>query len=283
MGMSAAQQAVYRERAVAQFERTTSVLRPTVTSDTISRGGTIYFLVAGSGGATAVTRGADGLIPPGDDSQVQVPVIFREDHYLIYRNGFNIFTAQGNQLDIMSAAGNAVVNRKMDQIIIQAIETGTVTLGTVTVMDKTTANKIAVKLRNAFVGETDDGNNIYALLSPAAFAELEDVTSFGNVNYSETGGMMQEGIPQLGRWKYWMGMNWGEHTGLTGVGTAACTCLAWHKNAIGHTISPTGLDAYIGREEAQDRSVVRHTVYHGAARLQNSGIVKFVHDDSALS
>src|SRR6266550_1572670 len=259
--MSAAQQAVYRERAVAQFERSTSVLRPCVTSDTINRGGTIYFLVAGSGQATAVTRGADGLIPAGDDSQTQVPVVFREDHYLLYRNGFNIFTAQGAQLDIMSAAGNAVVNRKMDAIIIAAIEGGTVTLGAISSMTKDVANKIVVKLRNAFVGENDNGMDTYILLSPAAFAYLSDVTSFANVNYSDTGGQVDEGIPQIGRWKFWMGANWGEHSGLTGVGTSACTCLAWHKNAIGHCISPAGLDAYIGREEGQDRSVVRHTVY----------------------
>jgi hypothetical protein len=281
--MSAAIQAVYRERAVAQFERSTSVLRPTVTSDTVNQGGTLYFLVAGSGGVEAVTRGADGLIPASDDSQTQVPVIFREDHDLKYRNAFNIFIAQGNQLDIMSMAGNAVLNRKMDKIIIQAIETGTVTLGAVGTMNKTIANQIVVKLRNAFVGEDDAGRNIYILLSPAAFAYLEDITSFGNTDYSSTGGQMQDGIPQIGRWKYWMGANWGEHTGLTGVGTAACTCLAWHKNAVGHVISPQGLDAYIGREEAQNRSVVRHTVFHGAAKLQNSGIVKFVHDDSSLS
>jgi hypothetical protein len=281
--MSAAQQSVYRERAVQAFERTTSVLRPCVTSDTINRGGTVYFLVTGSGNAIAVTRGADGLIPPGDDSQVQVPVVFREDHYLIYRNGFNIFTAQGAQLDIMRDAGNAVVNRKMDQIIIQKIELATVTLGAVTAMTKDVANRVIVKLRNAFVGEQDSDGNIYVLLSPAAFAYLNDITSFANADYSTTGGMMQEGIPQIGRWKYWMGANWGEHTGLTGVGTSACTCLAWHKAAVGHCISPAGLDAYIGREEAQDRSVVRHTVYHGAAVLQNSGIVKFVHDDTALS
>jgi hypothetical protein len=280
--MSAAQQSVYRERAVQAFERTTSVLRPCVTSDTITRGGTVYFLVTGSGGATAVTRGADGLIPPGDDSQLQVQVIFREDHYLIYRNGFNIFTAQGAQLDIMRDAGNAVVNRKMDQIIIQAIEAGTVTLGAHR-DDQDVANKVIVKLRNAFVGEQEQDGEIYVLLSPAAFAYLNDITSFANVDYSTTGGQMQDGIPQIGRWKFWMGANWGEHTGLTGVGTSACTCLAWHKNAVGHCISPAGLDAYIGREEAQDRSVVRHTVYHGAKLLQNSGIVKFTHDDSALS
>jgi hypothetical protein len=281
--MTAIQQQVYRERAVAQFERSKSVLSPCVTTDTVDRGGSLFFLVAGSGQATAVTRGADGLIPPGDDSQTQIQVSFREDHYLIYRNGFNIFTAQGNQLDIMSAAANAVVNRKMDAIIINAIMGGTVTLGSVVSMTKDIANKVVVKLRNAFVGEDDNGMDTYCLLSPAAFAYLNDITSFANIDYSDTGGSMDEGIPQIGRWKYWMGMNWGEHSGLTGVGTTACTCIAWHKNAIGHCISPKGLDAYIGREEAQDRSVVRHSVYHGAAMLQNSGIVKFVHDDSALS
>jgi hypothetical protein len=281
--MSAVIQEVYRERAVAQFERSTSVLRPTVTSDTVDQGGVLYFLVAGSGGVEAVTRGADGLIPASDDSQTKVPVIFREDHDLKYRNGFNIFTAQGNQLDIMSAAGNAVINRKMDKVIIQAIETGTVTLGAVGTMNKTIANQIVVKLRNAFVGEDDAGHDIYILLSPAAFAYLEDITSFGNTDYSSTGGQMQDGIPQIGRWKYWMGANWGEHTWLA-------VWAHWrlhvpgllHKNAVGHVISPKGLTP-ISDARKQDRSVVRHTVYHGAAKLQNSGIVRFVHDDSLLS
>ena len=47
--MSAAMQAVYRERTVAQFERSTSVLRPTVSSDTITR-------LIGAGLATPVTE-----------------------------------------------------------------------------------------------------------------------------------------------------------------------------------------------------------------------------------
>jgi hypothetical protein len=280
--MSVAAQVLYRDQYIAAFERRESVLRPAVTTDTESRGSAVYFLVAGSGGRQAVTRGSNGLIPPSDDSQAQVPITFAEAHDLNEKTNFDIFKAQGNQLQLMRENGIAVINRKIDATIIAALESGTVTLGATGAMSKTVANRIATILRNAFAGESDSGM-LYTLVSPACFAYLTDITSFANSMYSATGGKTETGIPILGRWVYWMGMNWGEHTGLTGVGTSACTCLAWHKAAVGHAIASGTIDAAIGRDEKQDTSWARHSVYQGAAKLQNSGIVKFTHDDSGLS
>jgi Phage capsid protein len=281
--MSAAIQAVYRDRAVAAFERRTSFLEQAVSHETITQGGTVYFLVHGSGGRSAVTRGADGLIPAADDLQIQVPVIFREDHDLIRRNNFNIFTAQSNQRDIMAQDSNGVVRRKMDDIIIAAIATGTVTLGAVGTMTKDVANKILARFGNADVMDADGNSMLYSLLSPSAWALMTDITSFGNANYSMTGGHMERGMGGPNRWTTWVGINWAMHTGLSGKGTAACTCLAWHKNAVAHATSPAGLQAMIDRNDEQDYSYVRHSIYHAAALLQNSGVVKFVHDDSTLS
>jgi hypothetical protein len=281
--MSAVAQAVYRDRAVAAYERRTSFLEPTVTHETITQGGTVYFLVHGSGGRTAVTRGADGLIPRSDDVQTQVPVIFREDHDYVVRNKFNIFTAQGNQLDIMTQDSNGVIQRKKDDLIIAAIASTTINLGAVGTMSKDLANKIVTRFGNADVMDENGSSLIYVLLSPAAYSYLTDVTSFANSDYSTTGGHTEQGIPGPSRWKEWMGMNWAMHTGLAGKGTANATCLAWHKYAVGHATSPDGLMAFIDYNPEHDYSWVRHAIYHAAALLQNSGALKFTHDDSALS
>jgi hypothetical protein len=270
----------YRDQYIATFERRQSVLREAVTTDTESNAAGVYFLIAGSGGRSAVTRGSNGLIPPSDDSQTQVPITFVEAQDLNEKTNFNIFQAQGNQLELMRMNGVGVINRAIDAAIITAIASGTVTLGAVGTMNIMVAQRVATILRNAFVGESDRGN-IYALLSPAAFAYMELITQFSNVDYTATK-KIDDGIPQLGMWKYWFGINWGEHSGLTGVGTTS-TCLAWHKAAVGHAIASGGIDAEIGRDGKQDTSWARHTVYHGAAKLQNSGIVKWTHDDTGLS
>lgn len=280
--MSAQLQAIYKDQYVEGFEQRQSILRQAVTTDTESRGGSVYFLVADSGGSVAVTRGSNGLIPVQDDNQVQTPITFAEAHHLIRRTGFDIFKAQSNQLQIMRNAGMATINRKIDRVILDAAETGSVTLGAVGAFSKQVANQIVTKLANAHAGEDVEGN-LYGLLSPAAWAEASDITSFANSLYSKTGGNTQDGIPVVGKWVYWEGVYWSRHTGLTGIATSACTCMAWHKAAIGHAIASGTIDAEIDRNKEQDYSWARHTVYQGASKLQNAGIVKFVHDDSLLS
>jgi capsid protein len=280
--MSVAQQVIYKDTFIQQFETRESVLRQAVTTDVEVRGGQVYFLVAGSGGASAVSRGSNGLIPSGDDSQTQVPITFAEAHRKIVRNGFDIFRAQGPQLEIMRADGMAVINRKIDRTILDAAETGTVTITGATAFTKQVANILVTKLRNAHAGEDTPGN-VFGLLSPAAFSDATDITSFANSLYSKTGGKVDEGIPVMGRWVFWEGAYWGVHTGLTGVGTASCTCLIWHKQALGHAISSGSINAEIGRIPWEDQSYALHSIYQGAAKLQNAGIVKWTHDDSVLS
>ena len=47
----------YRQEFIATFEQKQSLLRDTVTTEAVIKGNTATFLVAGSGGATATSRG----------------------------------------------------------------------------------------------------------------------------------------------------------------------------------------------------------------------------------
>src|SRR5258708_26698780 len=71
-------------------------------------------LGAGSGGATAVTRGLNGNIPPRVDSLTQVPATLVEWHDKPQRTEFNIFASQGDGRRIMQMSTVKVMNRKIE-------------------------------------------------------------------------------------------------------------------------------------------------------------------------
>src|SRR5579872_7156757 len=92
------------------------------------------FRVAGSGGATAVTRGLNGNIPPRVDSLTQVPATLVEWHDKPQRTEFNIFASQGDGRRIMQMSTVKVMNRKVDQDIIGSLNTASNTLGSAQTM-----------------------------------------------------------------------------------------------------------------------------------------------------
>jgi hypothetical protein len=66
-----APQIQYRQELIAEFEEGMSWLRQTTVTEAVIKGNQATFLVAGSGGATAVTRGLNGMIAARADSNTQ--------------------------------------------------------------------------------------------------------------------------------------------------------------------------------------------------------------------
>lgn len=79
MAESAAQ-TQYRQEIVATFEEGMSWLRQTTVTEAVIKGNQATFLVAGSGGATATTRGINGLIPARADDMTQTTATLVEWH-----------------------------------------------------------------------------------------------------------------------------------------------------------------------------------------------------------
>lgn len=79
MAESAFQQQ-YRQELVATFEEGTSWLRQTTVTEAVIKGNQATFLVAGSGDASAVTRGINGLIPARADDMTQLTATLTEWH-----------------------------------------------------------------------------------------------------------------------------------------------------------------------------------------------------------
>lgn len=268
-----APQIQYRQEYVKLFEQRQSLLRKTVTTEAVIKGNQAVFLVAGSGHATAVTRGVNGLIAPRADSNTQNTATLVEWHDLVRKTGFNVFESQGDQRKIMQESSLGVLNRKIDQDILSALSSSTQTTGTTQ-----TASLALVARAKTILGnnEVPQDGNISAVISPAFHNYLIQAKEFTNVNYINDKPF--ESMPIMFRWA---GVNWIEHPNIVGKGTTAEQCYMYHKDAIGHAANVGEIDTKIGYDDEQDYSFARATMFMGGKMLQSAGIVTMVHDGSA--
>jgi hypothetical protein len=276
-------QTQYRDEFIASFEQHQSLLRDTVTTEAVIKGNQAVFLVAGSGDAEAATRGASGLIPARSDDQTQNTATLREWHDLVRKTDFNVFASQGNQRAIMQMTTMAVINRKIDQDIIAALNSTTVTIGSSSTLPSVDLFQNGrVKLSNA---EVPWDSNITLLCNPAFIAYLEQAPEFSSADYINL-------RPYAGDDANWrdqpMGYRWKnalilEHPNLPGKGTSSELNWLYHKNSVGHAANTAGMDNAVGYNDEQKYSYARCSMDMGSVLLQAAGAVEITADGSAYA
>lgn len=270
-----AYQSQYRQEFIAGFEMRQSLLRASVTTEAQIKGNSAVFLVADSGSAEATTRGTNGLIAARADNLNQYTATLQEWHDLVRRTSFNIFASQGDGRRIMQETTMGVVNRKIDQEIIDQLETGTQDTGTAATGSLSLSMKALTILLN---NKVQLDGNIFGLITPAYHAYLMQTKEFASADYVnnkpfESGMMMYR----------WANVNWIVHPELPGVGTSAEKCFMYHKSAVGHAANTEGLNSAVGYDDEQDYSYARCSIFMGSKLLQNSGVVVINHDGSAFA
>jgi hypothetical protein len=271
----------YRQESIAGFEQQQSLVRTSTTTEAVFKGNQATFLVADSGGATAVTRGVNGQIPARPDNLNQFTATLAEWHDLVRKTRFNIFASQGDQNAIMQRTTMAVMNRKIDSDIITELNTATVNTGAAVTASVALALKAQTILGNSDV--PFDGN-VWALITPAFRAYLMQTTEFASADYvtrKPFDGSSTTWKDQTGFYR-WMEINWIVHPNLPGKGTSAEKCFMYHSASIGHAANVGEMSTAVGYDEEQDYSFARASMFMGAQILQNSGIVVVNHDGSLL-
>jgi hypothetical protein len=266
----------YRKDFVPAFEQKMSLLKMTTTKESVVNGNQATFLVAGSGGDTAVTRGTNGLIPYGNPTNNQNTATLVEKHAPYELTGFNVFASQGNQIQIMRNSSIAVINRDIDLTLLAELANATQDFGTGTATLATVTGAQAILGNNDVDVEEED--NMFCVISPAFRGYLMQTTEFASGDYVD---MKPFGGPARRMFR-WMGINWLVSSRITGLGTASEICYMYHRNAIGYAVNVGEEKIAAGYDEKQDTSWSRASVYHGAKILQNNGIVKITHDGSAF-
>lgn len=270
----------YRQEYIHGFEDRQSILRATCIQEAVIKGNEATFLVADSGSATAVTRGVNGLIPARADNNTQLTALLKEWHDLVRKTNFNVFASQGDQRRIMQETTMAVVNRKIDDIVIEQLDTATNDTGAAKSATLDLVVYARTILGNNFVDLTDE-DNMYGLISPAFEGYLMQIPEYSSADYVE----VKPFTGPARRFRRWMGVNWMCHPRLTGSvgaggdGTSE-QCFMYHRNAMGCAVDKDGLETPVGFDEEQAYSWARVSIHMGAKKLQNAGIVMMKHDAS---
>jgi Phage capsid protein len=276
-------QTQYRDEFIAGFEARQSLLRDTVTTEfEKTRGNTVVFLVADSGGAEAQTRGVNGLIPARADNLTQNSCSLAEWHDLVRKTGFNVFASQGDQRRIMQETTMAVLNRKVDSDIVTALDTTTVSI---TVSGTPTVDAVQHAQAKLQAASVPWDSNITLLCQPVFLSYIEQAPEFAKATYvnmkpfsGEDQNANWRDTPMAYRWKNMLIV---AHPNLPGKATATESSYMYHKSAIGHAADKSSLSSAVGYDDEQDYSFARATMYMGAKLLQNSGVVEIISDGSA--
>ncbi len=275
-------QTIYREEFIAGFEQHQSLLRDSVITEANVDGNQAVFLVADSGSATAVTRGANGLIPARADNLTQLTATLAEWHDLVRKTRFNITQAQGDQRAIMQMTTMAVINRKVDSDIIAQLDTAS------NAINATGEAATVEQFIHALValGNNDvpfDGN-VWSLLSRAYIGRLMQTTEFSSADY-----IRRQPYEGGAKWKDQPGFwDWNDtklisHPQVTGNATDTEKCYVYHKNAVGHAIDMAGFNTAVGYDDEQDYSYCRASTFMGSKMLQQSGVIQILHDGSGFA
>jgi hypothetical protein len=277
-------QTMYKREFIAGFEQKQTLTRDTVTTEAVIEGNTAVFLVADSGGAEAVSRGVNGLIPARADDNDQLSCVLSEWHDLVRKTRFNVFASQGNQREIMQMTTMAVINRKIDSQIITELNTGTVTAGGAgQIPGVPMFQKGRVKLENASVPWD---SNITLLCQPSFVAYLEQAPEFTSAEYVNLRPYAGEDNaswrdkPMSYRWRNCLILS---HPGLPGKATTSEKSFMYHKSAVGHAADTAGVQTPVGYNDEHDYSFARASMFMGTKLLQNSGLIVFTHDGSEFA
>jgi hypothetical protein len=178
----------------------------------------------------------------------------------------------------MQQTTRKVLNRRLDADVIAQTDTATTNLGAATTMALSIVAKAITTLGENEV-PTEEQDKMFALGTPAVRGYLMQIPEFTKADYVD----MKFLTGPSRRLARWAGFNWIFHPNLTGVGTASEKCYFYHRDAIGSAFdSGEGLNIGIGYDDEQDYSYARASSFTGSKLLQQSGIVQFLHDASAI-
>ncbi len=283
---------VYQSDIVLAFNQRKKKLYNAVTTTFQPRGSSAVFEVGDAGHGFATQRGANGFIPSGSITQNQYTVPLTAEFAKYTRTKEDIAGSQGDIIRLMTDAATGKMNRTIDQSIRSTLATATTAYYAnspiVSVASQIFSNLFAVLSQNY----VDNDGEIYCAITPAVAGSLNELPAFANSLYVNktplaTGEMNwhSEGIDFI-----WNGIKFIIDPQLPGANTTAATNFMWHKKSIGMACD-YGQEAMGGNSGASvDAGWNGENKFYyinadfrlGSTVIQDSGIIKFTSNDTAL-
>lgn len=271
----------YSKEFIKGYERGDSMLRSTVTTKTQKQGNSHVFLVTDSGSATAQTRGLDGNLLGRSMNQNQITLTMTEWHDLPRKTGFNIFQSQYQGREDMYQTAYEVINRKVEDQIIAALNTATTGPTATATSDAIGLLTDGLTIMSANNVPVDDGQ-VYACVSHAFIQACQESDVFSSADYVPMR-TWADGVHSMKKMYDWNGIKIFSNTGIPNHATNSETCFLYHKSALGHAIDTENFTVTAGYNDEHDYSYIRCSTFSGAKLLQNGGIMKlkFIGDSAS--
>ena len=273
----------YSDEFKLDYEVDQAQLLRCVHSNGLIKGEQVKFDIVGVG-EEAVKKGRDGKIPTLQLGLSQVAAVLDQDHAKYRIDNFDAFRANPNTRTVMNVRGKNAINRKINQVIIDQLDTATNVQNSGAAAAASSLAVISGILKSLMDRDVPIGDmDTWGLITPSMFLQMCRITEFKSSDYVSDAGIISKGPPGAGS-KYevrrWMGVNWMVVPQLTGKGTASAKCYVAHKSALGHLFG--GEPSPILFQNDEDAySGVRFEVTHAAKMCLQSGVQQYLHDDTA--
>lgn len=259
------------------FDRTQALLRKTVRSNGVAMGQFARFDIVDPSDESH-ERGRDGRIPISQLGLSQVTATIQE-HYKKYQiDSFDLFRNNPTTRTAMAARGVGSVNKAIDNVIIQELDSTTNQVsGTGAALS--TLSAVTNWLVQLWENDVPQDGKVWGVITPRAKMQMLKINEYKSRDFTE---VMPLDKQMTGPNDYfsWLGVKWFTHTGLTGAKSNNASCYVYHEDAIGHMIDgdPEMRVYYV---EDEDRYACWVRARHAARVCLPRGVVRFRHDDTA--
>ena len=273
---------LYRREFVRSFDQTVSLLSERTLDETMSSGKAAIFDVTDLSGDLA-ERGLDGRIPRLASSDSQVTCVLKEFVGKHDITNYETFTSQSDERKKLNAKISAKVSRRLDRQIIEALASATnqFALGAATAFTSQNVGKIIAELAKQEV--PIDPADVTCVLTPNAYAELEELRGFSGAEYVSVKPLDRGGnqFSNKRNIRSWRDVSWLTSPLLPGMGTATAKCYIFHRNALGCAKPKQQIKYGMGYNDEDHYHYCSVSMMTGAKILQQEGVLEIVHDDTA--
>lgn len=259
------------------FQQQGTLFRACVRTDGDVQGKSVHFQKLGKLQMVAKTRYGD--IPMTNPDHARVTAVMEDRYLFVVEEQLDLAKIGINLRNGHIASMVGAANRTIDEMIIEAMDTSTQTLG-----DHGTSDPAYITETFALrIGEALDRKDVprdgkrYVAVTPRQWAALMKIPSYANGQYVGPDLPFKKIGHQM---RTWNDLHWFESNLLPGVGTNQTRCFAWHMSAVGLGINQDYKVVW-SWDARKHANVGSASLALGACVIDNDGLIEVRLDDTA--
>lgn len=255
------------------YQQMGTKLRSTIRSKSGVLGSSTTFQKVGKG--IASTKSRHGIVPVMNLNHEPIECILQDYYAGDWVDALDELKTNVDERRVVASAGAYALGRKTDELIINAMNNATNSVGDYsTGMTKDLVMSAIEKMNTNDV--PDDGRR-FAVVGVHQWNELLSMDEFVSSDYVGSETPLVSGFET----KKWMGIVWVLYNGLP-ISTDARDCFIYHASSIGHACGQK-VKSDITWHGERAAHFISNSMSQGSVLIDNDGIVRIKCDDAATA